>query len=65
MKTSVSILVGLLLVASCISCHSSKENTVGFPDPGKNYQESSTQVKEFILNIIPPVLEVPGGSQSE
>lgn len=40
-------------------------NTVGFPDPGKNYQESSTQVKEFILNIIPPVLEVPGGSQSE
>ena len=31
MKTSVSILVGLLLVASCISCHSSKENIGGFP----------------------------------
>ena len=31
MKTSFSILVGLLLATSCISCHSSQENTGGFP----------------------------------
>lgn len=57
MKTSVSILVGLLLATSCISCHSSKENTGGFPVE-KEIDYCRTQAA-LTLSALPSADKIP------